>query len=229
MAESLRISVLTYDVPHRKTYDTLCLLKARGWCDVEVFAHPLSYKKTYRPLYPHRPSSSYLVPDTEMVCSAFDFRYSRIENYEPSQMGDVALVCGAGIIPQQVVDSCRIVNSHPGFVPLARGLDAFKWAILDGCPIGVTTHFLGNEVDAGEIIERRVLQPRKGEAFYELAMRVYVNEVDMLVDSLNHLDEVHEWISGGNNVVHRRMPKEKEREMMRKYMLLADLGDVDGV
>lgn len=29
------IRVLTYNVAHRKTYDTLCLLKARGYEDVK--------------------------------------------------------------------------------------------------------------------------------------------------------------------------------------------------
>ena len=34
--KGMRIGILTYDVKHRKTYDTLCLLKAKGYDNVNV-------------------------------------------------------------------------------------------------------------------------------------------------------------------------------------------------
>ena len=64
--------VLTYSVPHRKTCDVLCLLKSRGIKHVLVFAILMHYKKTFVPLYEHRPS---LYPriSTEEVCRNFDY------------------------------------------------------------------------------------------------------------------------------------------------------------
>ena len=41
------IGVLTYNVPHKKTYDVLCLLKASGYENVKVYAMPMKYKKKY--------------------------------------------------------------------------------------------------------------------------------------------------------------------------------------
>ena len=92
------------------------------------------------------------------------------------------------------------MNAHPGYIPLARGLDALKWAVLEGLPVGATTHFLGNEVDAGEVIERRELEIRSAESFFELGMRVYRTEVDMLVRALEKLDEPHEFIASGGTI-----------------------------
>ena len=109
------------------------------------------------------------------------------------------------------------MNAHPGYIPLARGLDALKWAVLEGLPVGATTHFLGNEVDAGEVIERRELEIRSSESFFELGMRVYRTEVDMLVRALEKLDEPHEFIASGGTILHRRMPRDLELEMLREY------------
>jgi phosphoribosylglycinamide formyltransferase-1 len=36
---------------------------------------------------------------------------------------------GVGIIPQSVCCSFPVINSHPGYLPYIRGLDALKWAI----------------------------------------------------------------------------------------------------
>ena len=34
-----------------------------------------------------------------------------------------------------------------------KGLDAFKWAILKGKKIGVTTHYVSEKADEGKLIE----------------------------------------------------------------------------
>ena len=38
-----KIAVLTYNQPHRKTYDTICLLKAKGYENVVVYAQEMTY------------------------------------------------------------------------------------------------------------------------------------------------------------------------------------------
>ena len=226
----MRIGVLTYTVPHKKTYDALCLLKTKGYDDVEALAYPMTYSKKSRPSVAHRPDMGYLVPSTEEACRAFGYGYREISSYDEAEGKDVYLVCGAGIIPQEFVDGNRIVNAHPGFIPLARGLDALKWAVLEGSPVGATTHFLGTEVDAGEVIERRELGMRARESFFELSMRVYRTEIDMLVGSLEKLEEPHEFVPAGATVLHRRMPKELEREMMRRYeAAVRDLEELNAV
>lgn len=41
-----------------------------------------------------------------------------------------------------MIQKYRIINAHPGYIPVVRGLDSLKWAIVEGLPIGVTTHLL---------------------------------------------------------------------------------------
>lgn len=225
----MRIAVLTYATPHRKTYDVLCRLKAEGYDDVVVFAFPLTYQKKVLPTVRHRPDMSYLVPDTEKTCKSFGYRYMKIESYVEASGQDVYLVGGAGIIPQSFVDTHIIVNAHPGYIPYARGLDALKWAVLEGLPVGVTTHLLGPEVDAGWVIERRELPLKPNETFFELGMRVYCNEIEMLVEALVKLNEPHDFIEAGGSVVHRRMPHELEEEMLLAYQRRQRGGDDDPI
>lgn len=98
-----------------------------------------------------------------------------------------------------------------------RGLDALKWAIYNGNPIGVTTHLLGDEVDAGTIIERKLVPLYWNDTFHSIALRQYEMEVRMLVGAIEKLDEKHEEIHGENYPVHRRMPHTYECRLMDRF------------
>ena len=74
---------------------------------------------------------------------------------------------------------------------MSRGLDSLKWAILYGYPIGVTTHIIESEADLGEIIEQRFVPVYYEDSFYELAMRVYETEIEMLVNVKNYLNKIN--------------------------------------
>ena len=51
----------------------------------------------------------------------------------------------------------KIINSHPGYLPNLKGIDAIKWAIYGHQPIGVSTHYISEKADEGELIERVIV------------------------------------------------------------------------
>lgn len=211
-----RIIVLSYTVPHRKTYDMLCRLKAKGYTDVTVYAKPYHYKKVFKPLIEHRPENYGL--DTEEVCHNLGYGYIECAGDIPLFGRDaVVLIAGAGIIPDHVIKGNTIINAHPGYIPDVRGLDALKWAIIEDKPIGCTTHLLGDEVDAGLIIERKEVPVYEGDSFHAVANRVYEYEVAMLIDAVEKVHDATEYIPGGENVVHKRMPHELELQLFQKF------------
>lgn len=213
---------LTYDVPHRKTYDTLCLLKASGYHNVLVWATPMRYAKKFHPIYEHRPPVSNRIR-TDDLCRNFGYDYFLSERgYEdmPIDSNTPVLICGAGIIPDDIRKRLTLINAHPGYIPLARGLDAFKWAIHEGAPIGVTTHLIGDEVDAGAVIERRRVPVYGNDTFHALAQRVYETEISMLAGALEKLREGTTYIPAGNNALHKRMGPEIEKDLLREFALL---------
>ena len=218
------IAVLTYTVSHRKTYDTLSLLKARGYKDVTVFAQPMTYVKKLQPLIAHRPGMNFSIPEVDKLCENLGYKFIEGEfgvtvsgNYD----NHIFLLCGAGLLPEDFVFSHRIINSHPGYIPLARGLVAYKWSVYNNLPIGVTTHFLGAYVDAGEVIERRSIKVEEFDTFHSIAQRIYENEIDMLVGAIDFADKDHNFIiPAKDSVPFKRMPEELERELFDRFDML---------
>ena len=213
-----KIGVLTYTVKHRKTFDVLSLLKANGYEDVVVYAIPFHYQKKKFPIYQHRPEMNYVIPEIKDFCTNLGFKCETGQLADFSIESDrIILVAGAGILPEDFVKNHIIINSHPGYIPNCRGLDAFKWAIIEGQPIGVTTHLIGDYVDAGEVIERRIIPIYFSDTFHALAARLYENEVSMLVEAVELYDDSSlEMIYPGEYEVHKRMPADIESTILAK-------------
>lgn len=213
------IGVLTYNIPHRKTYDTLCLLKARGYKDVIVFGTSLHYKKRFKPLYEHRPQLINQIFSIEEFCKNLNYKYKLIDSFLEIDLKEDTriLVCGAGLLPDSFVKKYKVINSHPGYIPEVRGLDSLKWAIILKKKIGVTTHLIGDEVDAGYIIEQKEIPIYENDTFHALSQRVYETEICMLVDAIEKSDGNLIYKSGENTEVHTRMQKEIEVELLQKF------------
>ena len=197
------IGVLTYNIPHRKTYDTLCLLKARGYKDVIVFGTSLHYKKRFKPLYEHRPQLINQIFSIEEFCKNLNYKYKLIDSFLEIDLKEDTriLVCGAGLLPDSFVKKYKVINSHPGYIPEVRGLDSLKWAIILKKKIGVTTHLIGDEVDAGYIIEQKEVPVYENDTFH----------------AIEKSDGNLIYKSGENTEVHTRMQKEIEVELLQKF------------
>lgn len=98
--QNKKINVLSYDIPfHRKTYDTLNLLKALGYADVSLWAFPLHYEKRQHSLIAHRPGDfcrTFGIPGTERQCRNFSYEYRRLTFDESESLeidGGGCLLC----------------------------------------------------------------------------------------------------------------------------------------
>lgn len=214
-----KIAVLTYPVKHRKTFDLLSLLKGNGYTDVCVCAIPFHYQKKKFPIYQHRPEMNYNVPELSELCRNLNYKYAEgsLDSFG-IEIDRVVLVAGAGIIPDDFVRSHVIINAHPGYIPNCRGLDAFKWAIHEKQPIGVTTHLIGKYIDAGDIIERRKIDVYDTDTFHAVAERVYENEVSMLVEAIEkYVPDNVTLILPDEYELHKRMPETVEEKLLEDF------------
>lgn len=221
--EDRKIAVLTYNKTHRKTYDTICLLKANGYENVTVYAQPMTYEKKKYPLIIHRPEMLMNVPNPQDMCNNLGFKYVETD-FENIDISDdtIFLLCGAGILSEKFISRYKIINSHPGYIPYARGLDSYKWSVYKNLPIGVTTHFLGKYIDAGEIIERKEIKISKWDTFHSVAQKIYENEIDMLVNAIELIDEPHQFIIPKEKEIFKRMPQNLEKELFKRFEELKD-------
>ena len=159
---------------------------------------------------------NYSIPEISVICENLAYKYNigQLDSFE-IEKERVVLIGGAGIINEGFIKTHTVINAHPGFIPDCRGLDSFKWAIAEDKPIGVTTHLLGDYVDAGLVIERRMINLLSTDSFHALAQRVYENEVSMLVEAIEKKDETElQLIKPGESTLHKRMPKEIEKNLM---------------
>lgn len=211
--------VITYNYPHRKTQDILFRLKLQNK-DVLVIAVPYEERKQRKPLIQHRPTHCIDIYPGDL-CRKLGFNfvisddlYITLKDIDKTWDIESILIGGCGIIDDKTVEEFDIINAHPGYIPYSRGLDSLKWAILHGYPVGVTAHYISKYVDLGEIICRKLVDVYYEDSFFELAMRVYNTEIDMLSYSWDDKPNV---IYEDIMPVNKRMSIYDERRMLDKF------------
>lgn len=218
------IVVISYNTPHKKTQDVLFQLKAKGYQNVTVLALPFVLRENpFKPIYAHRPSTAIDV-SPELLCERFLYRFklvnaNEISAYLKGHANDYVLIAGAGLLPDELVENHKLINSHPGWLPKVRGLDSLKWAIHNKQPLGVTCHFVDSEADAGFLIEQREVPVYANDTFHSVAYRQYELEIDMLVNSIEVIPSRTEFpsLSTTEFEATRRMPKAIEENLMADF------------
>ena len=176
------IGVITYNIPHRKTQDLMWRLILKGY-DLTLLIIPFKQRDKSRVIYNHRPTNTfdssplnYDLP--RIICNDYNDIALYINDFEK------ILIAGAELLPDKVTKKGNIINSHPGYLPNVKGLDALKWAIYNEQPIGVTTHTINDKTDSGLLIDRQIIPVYYEDTFHSLAYRVYEKEIEMLVHAI---------------------------------------------
>ena len=204
--------VLTYDHPHRKTYDLVTRLLAEG-VRPHLLVLPWVERKNHRPLYQVRPLSGGIAPSLMAVRFDLDCgMYSRGDDIVLPE-GARVIVGGAGLLPEQFVNDYDVYNAHPGQIPLVRGLDALKWSIYYDNVIGVTLHRLDGECDMGELVEFARLPLMSTDSIYSVGYKLYELEIDLLASvPFREKILIYEY-DEAPLPPNRRMPHHKELQM----------------
>ncbi|ODN30588.1 formyltransferase family protein [Fervidobacterium thailandense] len=211
------IGLITYHYPHLKSEQVLLKLLRKGY-NMKIYALPYVPRKTRSALLNHRPDQSKAIPAYE-IAERYKIPYSFVMNDREIQNDcDIYLILGAGILSEECVKGKRILNCHPGIIPAVRGLDAFKWAIYDMKPLGVTLHFIDENVDAGEIVAIIPTDVYQSDTLETLARRHYENEIDVLANFeyyLSNPSNPFKDIPEGEPK--RRMPISIEEQLLKKF------------
>lgn len=105
---------------------------------------------------------------------------------------DVICVVAYGrILPKEILDIPKYgcINVHPSLLPKYRGSAPIQWAILNGDEkTGVTTMYLDEEMDSGDIILKEEVEIDKDETSGELWDRLSEIGADLLVQTLEQIE-----------------------------------------
>lgn len=180
----MKIGIITYDVPHLKTQQVFFRLLEKKYKIYFFFSKFREYKKR-NTLINHRPFQ-FTGPDIFQLSRKYKIQINNLENIKSHKNIDFFLICGGGVIDQKLIIKNKIINCHPGLIPMTRGLDSFKWSILNNQMIGNTLHFIDNKIDSGKIISHIKTPIFNNDDFETLAKRHYDFEINMLVNFENY-------------------------------------------
>ncbi|GAA4464983.1 hypothetical protein GCM10023093_16420 [Nemorincola caseinilytica] len=213
------IGIVTYHYPHLKTEQVMLNLLSRYDASrFRMYALPFTSRKERIIQINHRPDQTKSVLP-ELLAKAHGIPYTAVASDAEIPNGlDQYLILGAGILSEAFVRGKKTINCHPGVIPAVRGLDAFKWSIYEMKPLGVTLHYIDEEVDAGEVISIVPTDVYKTDTFETLCRRHYETEIDLICDFERYQQSpVNPFAGIATGEPHRRMGQETEAEMIRRF------------
>lgn len=187
-----RLVVFAYAFPHKKSQDIILRLAALGRAPIAVLAAPWEPLSVAPPAIRVKPRHVDLLHPAE-ICRTFGIEYHVVDHRSDSCLllldwlkPELGVIGGARVLPGAVLDYFRhgVVNFHPGLLPEVRGLDALHWSLYHGLPLGVTAHIVDSRVDAGWILERRLIDIYQDDTLIDLSLRLYETQLLMLGPAL---------------------------------------------
>lgn len=103
-----------------------------------------------------------------------------------AQVGDCQLLVLAGymrVVSPYLLQhfNGQIINLHPSLLPAYKGKDALQRAFEAGeQELGVSVHFVNEELDGGEVIAQAKLQRKSSENLTALSLRIQQLEYELL-------------------------------------------------
>lgn len=102
---------------------------------------------------------------------------------------DLLVLAGARILSDAALSTARIgaLNAHPARLPGFRGTGVVGWSILRGVPVTATVHFAVPAVDAGPVIDSRVVPVHEGDDLDQIEDRAIRMCTDLLAETTARL------------------------------------------
>lgn len=103
----------------------------------------------------------------------------------------ICVVAYGRILPKEILEipKCGCINVHPSLLPKYRGSAPIQWTILNGDKkTGVTTMYLNEEMDAGDIILKQEVVIDENETSGELWNRLSKIGAKLLVKTLEQIE-----------------------------------------
>lgn len=215
-----KIGIITYNHRHLKTEQVIHNIALQNNEEVELIMYALPYqeKKKREVVFQHRPNQESGIYSKELA-SKLNLKFIEIsQDSEIDNHCDIYVITGAGILSKACVENKKIINCHPGLIPISRGLDSFKWSIYHFRPIGNTLHYIDEETDSGEVLSIMKTPLYPSDTIETFARRHYEYEINMLS---NFNDYIHHPIFDYHQLVEepvtKRMPNEIEKDIYEYF------------
>jgi methionyl-tRNA formyltransferase len=123
-------------------------------------------------------------------CTNADLRTPEtLEMLRKQDLDLVILAWWPHIIKDELMQLPRhgFLNFHPSLLPHNRGKHPNFWAIIEGCPYGVSLHFIDHNIDGGDI----AFQHRLNIDWQDTGATLYARAQNAIIDLFKeHFDEI---------------------------------------
>jgi len=213
---------IAYDTNHLKTEQVLSQWSLNApQSEIQsskLYLVPFKPRPTREVFLAHRPDQTQGTHSRE-IANAVGLEVVSCEEASdiPSGM-DAYIVLGVGLLPNAFVENNIVINAHPGIIPRARGLDSFKWAIINQERVGVTLHKLSSEVDMGDLWVTKETPVCANDTLEAFARRHYEMEIYLLSHFQNYYQTSAQSVAADKALpATKRMPKEKEEMLWSAF------------
>lgn len=131
----------------------------------------------------------------------------------------IVVVAYGKILPKEILNLPKFgcINAHASLLPKYRGSSPIQWSIVCGeKETGITTMYMDEGVDTGDIIEKAVISIGENETAEELFDRLAVLAGDLLCSTLEKIE----------NGTATRTPQ-NEAEATHAPMIRKEMGEID--
>ncbi|MGV3599484.1 MAG: formyltransferase family protein [Bacteroidota bacterium] len=100
---------------------------------------------------------------------------------------DLIILGGAPLIKKIIIDLPKIavLNSHPGILPEAKGMDVVAQSLIDGVSLGATVFKVDEGIDSGPIILKRFLDKEiSGKKLHEIEAMVEMVSATAMIEAI---------------------------------------------
>ncbi len=211
------IGLITYDYPHLKAEQVVENLIG-NYPNMKMYALPFIQRKERIVLFNHRPDQAIGIAP-EVISNKHNIPFIKCDSdRDIDDSCDIYLILGAGILSGKCVKGKKIINAHPGIIPACRGLDSFKWAVYRDIPLGISLHFIDEDVDAGEVFSVIPTTVYTTDRLETLARRHYENEIWALSNFETYLNSpVNKYLNIEPEKPTMRMGASTEIKMIRMF------------
>ena len=197
--KKFKLIVFGYEFPHYKTENGLRELIVNGY-EISL----VILQKFKKLSVPASKNNVYVKPNPtgniKELCKINNIKYI-VSNHDSDLTIKtlkkikpyLGVILGARILKKKTIDcfSYGIMNMHPGDIPINRGLDNFKWALVNQYPMTVTSHLISDKIDLGRIIMKSTIDVYKNDTVYDFSARHFYNEFKIMINSLKYLGRNH--------------------------------------
>lgn len=193
----MKVCLFVYEFPHFKSEHGLKTLLSYGHDISLVIAQPfkkLSVPRSNFKISPKLPVSG----DVKAMCESKNipyvvFDHDSFESYEKivKYKAQIGIILGARILKEATINMFNngILNIHPGKIPENRGLDNFKWALINNIQMANTAHLIDKRIDMGALLKVSETKVFKDDTLYDFYLRHFFSEFSLMVESLTLLQQ----------------------------------------